>query len=455
MINVILITVFIIAAIAIFCSFLWYRIVAPTEAHLVITPTKKMIVSSDDKVSTDGKKTYFSIPSGIPFIGRQVRVMDLTIKEAVVEQESYEKNQARFKVKSSTKYRISKVGRAAETFDNDVELRKQLEEVIVSSTNAVASQYDVTEMRSKKTEMSNAIRKEMQDDLEQWGLELISFQLIDFRDTDKSSIISDISKRREVEIESRTREENAEKIKQARIKEADAEELAKSREIAKDMVIAEKEQNKAQKIAEQEKLAEEKRFDVVRVVEIKQAEIDKDKAIVLANQKKDTEVINKETKKLEGEGDRLKQEEIAKGEAAPIREKGKAEAEAKDALQLALNKFGDKAIIALTAEKIVEMQKEVGIAGAKALETADLKVFSGGDSSKQGFDLGSIVSSIQSANPSAADAVINKIARPNELIGLSAIGLENIAEKVNDVKSVSDKTKKSNKLNKKDGNIQR
>ena len=444
-----MIAAIIIAALLIICAFAWYRIVSPTEAHLVITPSKKMIVSSDDSIATDKKKTYFSIPSGIPFIGRQVRIMDLTIKEAVVEQESYEKNQARFKVKSSTKYRISNVNRAAETFDNDVELKKQLEEVIVSSTNAVAALYDVVDMRSKKKQMGEAIHKEMQDDLEQWGLSLISFQLIDFRDTADSKIISDISKRREVEIEARTREENAEKKKNARIKEADAEELAKSREIEKDQVIAEKEENKKQKIAEQEKLAEEKRFDVVRVVEIKQAEIDKDKAIVMANQKKDTETINKETKKLEGEGDRLKQEEIAKGEAAPIREKGLAEAEAKEKLQAALNKFGDKAIMALTAEKIVEMQKEVGIAGAKALETADLKVFSGGDSAKQGFDLGTIVSSTNCANNGAAEAVLNKIARPNDL-GLAALGLK--AAIAEELVSQSKKSNKPDKNN--NGNVQ-
>ena len=428
MINIILIAAFIIAAIFVICAFAWYRITPPTEAHLVISPSKKMIVSSDDSIATDKKKTYFAIPSGIPFVGRQVRIMDLTIKEAVVEQESYEKNQARFQVKSSTKYRISNVNRAAETFDNDIELRKQLEEVIVSSTNAVAALYDVVDMRSKKKQMGEAIHKEMKDDLEQWGLSLISFQLIDFRDTEDSKIISDISKRREVEIEARTREENAEKTKQARIKEADAEEKARTREIAKDQVVAEREENKKQKIAEQEKLAEEKRFAVVQVQTIQQANIDKEKAIVEANQNKETEIINKETKKLAGEGDRLKAQEIAKGEAAPILEKGLAEAAAKEKLQAALNKFGDKAIMALTAEKIVEMQKDVGVETAKALTAADVKVFAGGEGeAKNGFDLGKMISAMSASNESAANAALNKIARPNDL-GLSALGLKTLKE---------------------------
>lgn len=430
----------------IICAFSWYRIVSPTEAHLVITPTKKMIISSDDSIATDGKKTYFAIPSAIPFFGRQVRIMDLTIEEIVQNQESYEKNQARFNVKSSTKFRISNVKRAAETYDDDDDLKKQLEEVIVSSTNAIASNYDVVEMRSKKQEMSIAIQKEMDDDLKQWGLELVSFQLIDFNDTKDSEIISDISRRREVEIQARTREENAEKLKEARIKEADAEEKARTREIAKEQVVAEREENMKQKIAEQQKLAEEKRFEVVRVQQIQQANINKEQAIIKANEDKETEVIRRETKRLQGEGDKLRQEEQAKGDAAPIREKGLAEAEAKEKLQDALNKFGDKAIRALVAEKIVDMQKFVGIEAAKALAVADVKIFSGGEGdAKSGFDLGKIISSMSVSNDGAAKAVLNKMARPNDL-GLNGLSLDskddkNIKTKLKDVTQSS----KSNK----------
>ena len=163
---------------------------------------------------------------------------------------------------------------------------------------------------------------------------------------------------------------------------------------------------------------------------LSQANIDKDKAIVKANENKETETIKRETKRLEGEGDKLRQEEIAKGEAAPIREKGLAEAEAKEKLQEALNKFGDKAIRALVAEKIVEMQKDVGVETAKALSTADVKVFSGGDGdSKSGFDLGKIISSMAASNDGAAKAVLNKIARPNDL-GLNGLDLESVIKEV-------------------------
>jgi len=403
--------------------------VDPSEAHLVVSAGGKFVVSPDDNVATNKKKSYFQIPSGIPFFGRAVRQMDVTIKEIVINQETYEKNQARYNVKSSTKYRIVDVQTAAETFISNEDLQEQLKEVISASIRAVTVKYDVVDARAFKKKMSDEIQIEMQDDLAQWGLKLINFQLVDFQDTKDSSIISDISKRREVEIKATTREQNAEKNKQARVKEAEAEETAKQREIEKDKVIGEQEQLKTQKIAEMQKAAEEKRFEVVQVQVIKQAQIDKEKAIVEANQKKDTEQIYMEQKKLEGQGDRARDEERAKGAAAPIREKGFAEAEAKEKLQAALNKFGDAAIRALVAELEVEKDKAIGVATAKALETADVKVFSGGGKSgEEGFELGKMISSMGVANSSTADALINKMARPNDL-GLTALGVKSIADK--------------------------
>lgn len=411
--------IFLISAIA------WYRIVDPSEAHLVVTPNKKFVASPDDKVGTT--KTYFAIPSWIPWVGRTIRKMDVTIKEIVVNQETYEKNQARYNVKSSTKYRITNVRVSAETFTNQKELQEQLMEVIRASVRAVTVKYDVVDARAKKQEMGDAIQKEMQDDLNKWGLTLINFQLVDFADTDKSKIISDISKRREVEIETETREMNAEKFKQAKIKEADADEKAKQREIKRDELVGIAKENQKQKVAEQEKIAETKRFDVVQVQIVQQAKIDKEKAIVEANQEKETQAILKEKMRLEGEGYRLKAEEEAKGNAEPIRQKGLAEAEAKEKLQDALNKFQPIALKVLVAEQIVAKDQAIGVATAEALQKASVKLFAGTEGDRAGFDFGKLIESMATSNGVSADAILNKVARPNDL-GMKALGLGSLIE---------------------------
>lgn len=417
MLEMLLVPILVVIVVIILCAFMWYRVVPPSQAHMVVTPKKRMVCSPDEKVSIDGGSTYYAIPNFIPFIGRAIRIMDVTIKELVLNQETYEKNQARYMVRSSIKYRIKNVLAAAETFVNDSELKEQLKEVIQAAVRAVTVKYDVTEARANKQLMSEEIEKEIVDDLSRWGLELQSFQLVDFQDTDTSKIISNISKRREVEIESETREMNAEKIKQAKIKEAESDEKAKEREILRDQTVQEKQQLMIEKVAEREKEAREKQLEVVKVQKVKSQEIEKAQQLVLAAQQKEVEKINKEKKQLQGEGDRLMQQEQAIGKAAELLEKLKAEAKGKDELQKSLNKFGDKAITALVAEQIVEKDKAVGIAGADALKAAKISAFLGGGNGGEAFDVGKALEALTVSNPGAADSVLHKIKVPNDLGG--------------------------------------
>lgn len=410
--------IIIVAVLAFFFTMIiagWWRIVPPSEAHLVVTPRSKFVVSSDINIAKDGKKAYFAIPHRIPFIGRNVRVMDVTIKEIVVEQETYEKNQARYNVHSSTKFRISDVLIASETFTDENMLEKQLQDVVKACVRAVTVRYDVIEARAERQKMEVEIKKEITGNLEQWGLALVNFQLVEFKDTNDSKIISNISRRREVEIESDTRQQNAERNKLAIIKEAEADENGKKRQIERDEQVAKREQAKTQVVAEQEKLAQEKQYEVIKTKTIKQAEIDKEKAIIDATRQKEVQEIQKEQKRLEGEGEKLKLEELAIGNAAKIREDGKAQAAAKELLQDALNKFDDKAIRALVAESIVAMQKDVGIEAAKALAQSSMRIFVGGSEDGKGFDIGKVLEAMNVSNEGAAIAVMNRIARMNDL----------------------------------------
>lgn len=412
---------------------LWYTIVKPSEAHCVVTSGGKEVVASDPKIASHGRRAYFRFPAGIPIIGKQVRIVDLTIQELEIEQESYEKNQARFIITSSTKFRVIDVLRASETFVDEEDLKKQLKEIVKAATRAVTVQYDVTEVRAQKSTIQDAIRKEITDDFQAWGLELVNFQLGDFFDTKESKIITNISLRREVEIETTTQEQNADKHRQARMKVADAEEAAKSREISKDKVIKEREQNMLRDIALQEQLTAEKQLEVTRTRTIVQANINKEQAAIMAEQVKRVAVIeaeqnrevteiarqmaeiNKEKMRFEGEGQRLKAEEVAKGDAAPILQNLLAEAEGKVKLQEALSGFNDIAIRALTAQQIVEANMKVGIATAAALEKAEVKLFAGGDGAKPAFDLGAMIASASLANEKFGISLNNRVARPNDL----------------------------------------
>jgi len=444
--------------VSVIVAFSWYRIVPSSQAHLVIYGKGgSKVFSSNKKFQSGGaNSSYFNIPNNIPYFGREVRVMDVTIKEIKFPQETYEKKQARYKVTSSTKFRVVDVIKASESFRNEDDMAEQLKEIIQSSVRAVTVDYDVNEARAKKEVMSDKIESLLSKDINEWGVELVNFVLVDFMDTSESSIISDISKRREIEISSTTRELNAEKKKQASMKEAEADQLTKAREIERDKVVAEKKQLMAQAVSKEEKIAKEKEYAVKQVEVIKQAEIDKEKAIVKANETKETAIIKakqdkeseailKEKKILEGQGDRARDEQqaigisaetkemgIAQGiaikekglaEANVIKEKLLGEAEGKGKLQKVLSNFDDVSIRALTEELRIKANRDVGLEGAKALTEADIKMFTGSDGGN-GFDLGKMISATNISNSGTAEAILNKLARPNDL-GLAGINLGN------------------------------
>ncbi|WP_027340428.1 SPFH domain-containing protein [Halonatronum saccharophilum] len=432
----------------------WYRIVPPSEAHLVVTPRKRMVCASDESLRKNGgKSTYFHIPAWIPFVGRALRVMDITIKELIISnQETYEKDQARYLVNSSTKYRIVDVEKAAETFTTDCELREQLEEIIESAVRAVTVKYSVTDVRANKKRMSEEVEAEIREDLSHWGLKLISFALVDFQDTKDSKVISNISRRREVQIESETRIDNANRIKEAKVKEAESDQLARDREIERDEAIAKREQKKQIVIAKEEQIVAEEEMKVKRINEVKQEEIEKEQAIIKAQAEKEKQIIaaaaEKDRKRiiaegyeqemtLEGKGNAAKKVAEAEAEASAIEKRGLAQAKVKEELAKSLNMFTEDAIRALTAEQVVDKDEAIGVALAEALKEADLKFVNAGKTNnlldllgtaEGGANLGAMIDTFKKTSDTDFSSLLNNFLENNKEIEESTVKVSNKSE---------------------------
>lgn len=449
MINLITTIGISIAVLAVILAISWYRLVPPSEAHIVVRSRSKFLVCTDKNVKeATGTNSYFKIP-----VITTVRILDITIKELKHSQLTWEKNLARFLANWSLKYHIQDPIVASSKYINDDELAEQLVSVIEAGVNAVCSKYDIQELRSKKKDMEKDIKDLLEENLNSWGVSLVNFQLVDFQDTKDSRVITDLSLVRETEISSKTRQVNAEQIKLAEMKESEARQLSATRRIEAEEAIGKREQDKAKTIAEQEKEAKIKAFEVISVETVKQAEIVKEQAIIQANQHKETTlieanlqkeqaVIKKEQQRLEGEGERLKTEEIAKGNAEKIKQegfafaqseakkikdkgqaesevielKGLAEAKSKDELQKALNKFSNTAVSAMVAEAQVSASRDVGVEQAKALQQADIKIFNSGTAGQQGIDIGQLLKGVEVVSPHGMQSILDRIATPNLLI---------------------------------------
>lgn len=407
-----------------------YTIVPANEAHVVIKGGKRRVFSSDSHYSTDGNAAYFHVPKWLPAYGMIVHKMPLGILSiAVPEFLAWDINRARFTCEIRAFVVIHDPIASAMRFPGikstiDVqELGVQVSKIVEATMRDSTTKKNIREIINNRQGIIDYIKAPLSEVISSWGLTLTDIELINFSDPTKAEfgetapphVVRDISVIEEVKINSEMRRKNAEELKLARLTEAETNEMATKREIEQHEEIAKREQMKNQLVAVTRKGALEKELDVEKTQRVTMQEIEKARALVEAEQRKAVELINKEQKQLVGQGDNLMKTEQAKGDAAPIRERGFAEAEAKEKLQMALNKFGDAAIRALVAERIVEMQQTIGVASAKALENADLRVFSGNEQTKAGFDLGAMLEGIRTSSDTTAMATLNKLARPNDL----------------------------------------
>lgn len=412
------------AALTLFMAAAMYRIVPNGEAHVVITPHKTMICTSNPKIEGKVSNWYFAIPSHIPLLGRSIRIMDLKTQEITFDHEANEKSMARYQVKASLKYRVANASVAAETWNSEEELANQLIENVKAAVRAVTIKYDVSEARMQKAKLTEEVEEEILDDLKQYGLEMVTFALVDFNDSLTSKIVSNISLRKEMEIASTTRIENADREKNAKVKEAENEEISRKREIQKELNIELEQKKKDQSVQDAIKILREKEYLV------KQVELVQD-----AENKKKAQAVLKESEKLRGESEqsyleakaigdaaKVKEEGIAKAavikqtglaEAEIIKQKGLAEAEALTKKQVALKAFNTDAIKALIAEKQVEVQREIGIETAKAMAGADVRILIGGND--QGFELSKALESMKLGSPQLGGALLQQMQRPNDL----------------------------------------
>ncbi|MGD9962960.1 MAG: SPFH domain-containing protein [Thermoplasmata archaeon] len=404
-----------------------YTIVPADYVDVVIQKGKMRVLSPHREYNTVGKAAYFKIPSWFFLLGLGMTVHRVPLRMITIDVAnfmSFDIDRARFLCNIITYVAVTEPVKAAQRFGGNIgELEMQVAQIVTATTRDACTKKTIREIINNREDIIETVTPSLRDAIQHWGIDLKDIELVDFKDPTKAEygeempphVIKDISSIIEEQINSEARQKNAEQRKIARLKEAETDEEARKREIRRDEEVAKREQEKDKAVAEQQKVAVAEQYEVVRVEEVKMAEIMKQKALVVANQNREVEEINKEQKRLDGEGDRIYLTEKAKGEASPIRERGLADAEAKMKLQDALNRFGPEAIRALVAEKLVDMQKEIGIETAKALSSADLKVFAGGSGARAGFDLGQMIESMSVASDSSAMSVLNRLARPNDL----------------------------------------
>lgn len=369
------------------------RVVPTNEVH-IIQSSKKTISYGKD---TGNGNTYYEWYSWIPILGVTKIVLPVSVFNIYLSSyEAYDKGKVPFVVDIVAFFRITDSNVAAQRVSSFQELQNQLMAIIQGSIRTILSSFEIEDIMHTRSTFGTSFTQEVQEQLKNWGVSAVkNLELMDIRDSKESSVIKNIMEKKKSLIEMQSRSEVAQNLKQAQIAEINAKQEVQiqdqeaKRSVGLKEVDVQKEinisaQRAAQSLKEEERVTKEKEMSVLRVNNVEQANINKEVSVVKAEEIKQTTVINAEGEKSKQILDAEALLETKKREAQGIEVEGKAKAEAEKLMQLApvqaqielAKQIGENENYQtyLISVKQIESMQNVGIAQAKALEKADVKV---------------------------------------------------------------------------------
>jgi len=306
-------------------------------------------------------------------------------------------------------------------------VKAMLENQIVSTARSVAANLDLeSNLIKDRRSLSKPVEEQINGDLEAWGLKLVKLDILDFTDTENSTVIRDLESIRQSQINAQSRKAVSENDKDARVTEADTNREAseKEAEARKKIELANIEQQKATQIAdensklavaEQQKQANLKTVEAQKALEVGQAT---NKALALeeeAKGKKQAEILQ-----AEAEAESIKQ--TANAEAEKVQKLGEAKALAIEKEAEAQAKFEEAGMELQNLEAWKEVMVRIYTSQAEALSKADTKINfisgcqSGNNSNlfglsldaQSGAQLGQFAQAIKDTSPNDLKQMVSK-----------------------------------------------
>lgn len=369
------------------------RVVPTNEVHIVQSASNTVSYGKDQASGN----TYYSWPSWIPRLGVSTITLPVSVFPLrLSEYEAYDSGRLPFVLDLAAFFRIENSNMAAQRVSNFAELNGQLTSIVQGAARTILASKTIEEIMAGRSEFGDAFTKEVNEQLKAWGVTTVkNIELMDIRDAKGSRVIQNIMEKKKSEIERESRIVVAENNRAAENAEIDARrEVEINQQLAAQQVgIRKAEQEREvglarermqQTIKEQEKVTAEKQAEVLRVEEVARADIDRAVEVVRAEAEKQKTVLIAEGK-LESE----------RREAEALRVRGEATAQSEKLLQLApveaqivlAKEIGENQGYQqyLVTLRQVEAHQAIGVAQAKSLEQADVKVIANAGDVQQGM----------------------------------------------------------------------
>lgn len=373
-----------------------FRIVVSTNDVHIVQSAKKTVSYGKGQ---DAGNTYYKWPAWLPVLGVRVIVLPVSVFDLKLDNYAgYDKGRVPFIIDIMAFFRIDDSNMAAQRVHSFQELNDQLLGILQGATRSILAKSDIEEILEKRAEFGKMFTEAVDEQLKAWGVcNVKNIELMDIRDGQNASVISNIMAKKKSLIERESRVAVAENIRAAQeaeiiakrevsLRAQEAEQQVGQRTAEKDKQVGIAQQKAQQEIKEEEKLTATKHMAVLEVQNVRAAEIERGVQVVAADQQRQVAV----TLAL---GEKQKTVTIAEGNLgqAQLHAQGvEVEGKAKGAAETAVLLAPVNAQITLAKEigsndgyqkyllgiKEIDKNQVVGVAQAEALKAAEIKVIS-------------------------------------------------------------------------------
>jgi len=406
-----------------------YVVVEPNKAHVVVSMSGGRKIYHPSEAGS--KSAYFFFP----FLMRRIIVSLENVKHEVPKIELRDENLAPFTCDITCWFKIVNAQLAAEKLavgaDGDImdSIRETLNAQIQGVARAAAMKQEIIELMKDRTTFGGSVFKEVNGDLDEWGVELVKLEIIDFEDVGQSHVIKDYEERREAEISSVTRQSVAKQTQEAEIAEANANNAANQAQIAADEEIKMRGIQRDQTVQTREQLARLTIAKQAEAANVQEVQAEKAKVLGEAGYTAEAAVISadgqaKSRVKI-AEGEKNSQVMTATGNAEAVKLNADASAEAinktgtaeADIIQKkadAQKNFQDASKDIELAKIAAEIQKTLYTSMAAALQSANIQIISPdmkfmGFGAEEGAGLGALIKNLQKSSGVDLQALAEKV----------------------------------------------
>ena len=358
--------------------------VLTVKSLIVIVPPNQAAIITGRRTGTgDQKRSYRTLRGGralrVPIIEKVDRISLSTIPLEVTVQNAYSKGNIPLSVQAVANIKIA--WDPPQAFDNAIErhlpfnrdaVEQQAKETLAANLRGVLATMTPEDVNENRIKFAEELQKEAHDDMFTLGLTIDTIRIQNV--SDEVDYLASVGRRKTAEVvrdaeiaeamaHAETAERSAEADRQARIAQANADAEAKEREadavrradVAKaqaDLAIAEEQNRLRVKQAEfdEEAMSRERTAEQRAQLAEEQARLETQTQRAETEQARlDAEVIRP------ARAEREAAEERAKAEAAPIIERGRAEAQVLELLTRRIRDGGNDAITVLALEKLPDL----------------------------------------------------------------------------------------------------